>query len=307
MCGWIMQPPNPPYQGGVINKNKIMRTFNVSFALWYIKHRRLIDWSAIIVLIALNVGIEIYFLGLATKYFLAPAPSAPDILVNFPKRNVPNENLEAGKAAFLPAGDQYNLVAEVRNPNTALALRSFHYQFTLLGGRGETLAVIPGESYLFPGETKYIIRTEIDHGKDKAQDLDFKIDGLGYWASKSNVQIYPLSILEDQTNFSLNSAGQLELFAIAQNQSDYNFRDTEIAVVVWGRNQQILEVNYTTLNNFYAKTKREFRMRWARDFRPEMERIEIRPQTNIYDPNNFLELEKLKNNPEEKPGEYRDI
>ncbi|MDP2918237.1 MAG: hypothetical protein Q8N68_01935, partial [bacterium] len=118
---------------------------------------------------------------------------------------------------------------------------------------------------------------------------------------------YPLLILEDQTKFSLNSSGQLELFAIAQNQSDYNFRDTEIAVVVWGRNQQILEVNYTTLNNFYAKTKREFRMRWARDFRPEMERIEIRPQTNIYDPNNFLELEKLKNNPEEKPGEYRDI
>lgn len=284
-----------------------MQTFNVSLALWYIKHRRLIDWSAIIILIALNIGIEIYFLGLATKYFLTPEPASPDILVNFPKRNIPNENLEVGKAAVLASGDKYNLVAAVRNPNASLALRNFYYQFTLLGDAGETLAVVPGESYLLPGETKYIIHTEFDAKKAKVATVDFKVDSLGYWAVKSDVQALPLSILEDQTKLYLNATGQLELFAIAQNQSDYNFRDTQIAVVVWGKDRQILDVNYTTLNNFYAKTKREFRMRWTSDFRPEMERIDIFAQTNIYDSSNFLELEKIENSPEKKPGEYRDI
>jgi len=288
-------------------KNKNMQILNVSFALWYIKHRRLIDWSAIIILIALNIGIEIYFLGLATKYFLTPEPLAPDVLVNLPKRNVPNENLEIGKVAVLVSGDKYNLAVAVRNPNAFLALRNFHYQFTLFGNTGETLAMVPGESYLLPGEMKYIIRAEIDAKEAKVAAADFKVDSLGYWAAKSDVQALPLLISEDQTRLDLNATGQLELFAVVQNQSDYNFRDTQIAVIVWGKDQRILDLNYTTLNNFYAKTKREFRARWTGDFRPEMERIDIFAQTNIYDPNNFLELEKIENNPKEKPGEYRDI
>ncbi|MDD5626632.1 MAG: hypothetical protein PHW01_01275 [Patescibacteria group bacterium] len=282
-----------------------MKDFNVSFALWYIKHRRLIDWMAIVILIAVNAVIGIYIFASVVQYLGNPRPAEPGILVTLPVRNVAAEDLEVVRCEALPSGNKYNLVAVIRNPNPALGLQNLDYKFFLFNAQGEIIKEIAGASYILPGETQYIIRPDIEVQDIKVERATLELKPVGRWLNRSDLLSPSLSVLEDAKSLSLNPLGQLELFAIVQNQGYYNFKDVEVKVVCWGENDAILAVNYTTLNNFYSNTKREFRMRWLQDFRGEMQRMDIFIETNIYNPDNFLE--PLPEDSPQGSGEYRDI
>lgn len=282
-----------------------MREFNISFALWYIKHRRLIDWMVIVTLIVVNAVIGIYIFASVVQYLGSPRPAEPSILVTLPVRNVVAQTLEIVRCEILPSGNKYNLVAVIRNPNSTLGLQNLDYKFFLFNAQGEIIKEVAGASYILPGETQYIIRPDVAVQDIKVERAALELKPAGQWLNRSDLSTPSLSVLEDEKRLSLNPLGQLELFAVVQNQGYYSFKDVEVKVVCWGENDTILAVNYTTLNNLYSNTKREFRMRWLRDFRGEMQRMDIFVETNIYNPDNFLE--PLPEDSPQGSGEYRDI
>ncbi len=266
-----------------------MREFNISFALWYIKHRRLIDLTAVLFLIGVNIVIVIYICTAAVNYFGSPPPSEPSILVNIPPRTAVAKDLEIVRCEVLPSANKYDLVAIIRNPNTTLGLQSLDYKFSLLDAEDKVIKEVTGTSYILPSETQYIIRPDITVEDVKVERATLKLMPAERWSSRDDLSAPSLSVLEDKKELSLNPSDQLELFAIVQNQGYYSFKDVEVKVVCWGQNDTIVAVNYTTLNNFYANTQREIRMRWPQDFRDKMQRIDIFIETNIYNPDNFLE------------------
>jgi hypothetical protein len=70
---------------------------------------------------------------------------------------------------FFSSPGHYTLLAEVANTNPGFAARSFDYHFDLYDASGNIFASIPGKSFAYSGEVKYLIApnlaiaTSVDH------------------------------------------------------------------------------------------------------------------------------------------------
>lgn len=272
--------------------------FNVSFSLWYIKHRRVIDFITIVILAVVNFVIGIYIFALAVEYWKTPSPGEPAVLID------PTKDLEAIKILRVEAvqdGNFYDLVAQIENPNNKYGLGELDYRFILLDSNKETIGEAEGTSYILPGQTKYIIRTKVN---SLGEIMEARLElSPGTWLKKRRIEEPDMAVLPESKKLDLNPAGRLELFAIAKNYSYYHFKTVDINVVCLDADNAILGVNHTTLNNFEAQTRREFRLRWNQDFRSQLSDLIIDLNTNTYNPDNFIKA----GDDNDEPSEYRDI
>lgn len=277
-----------------------MGQFNITLSLWYIKHHKLIDFIIIIFLLVINFLIGLYIFKLAGEYLTSPLPREPDVLV---QRGRELKDIEILRGEAILNGNVYDLVAQVKNPNPEWGLQKLSYKFILFDLENTRVQEVDGLSYILPGETKYIIRTEINPQGKKVNRVELKLFP-GPWFKKMDIAKPEIITLKDKQKIGLNEVGQLELFAIAVNQSYYHFQTVEVNILCFDQNNSILGVNYTTLNNFYAQTKREFRVRWNTDFKRRIANIVIEMDTNMFDPKNYTKAEE---NDRGTPSEYRDI
>jgi len=280
-----------------------MGQFNIALALWYIKRRKLINFLVIIILLVVNTVIGLYIFTSGWQYYTGPSPRKPDVLIGPPLQGEEIKEIEILAVQSLPSGNVYDLVAQIRNPNQEAGLRELDYKFVLLDASGGVIREIEGQTCLLPQESRYIIRSGVDLAGLKPIKVQIELYPVS-WIRKKKLSLPDLVVLEEATDLRTSSTGQTELFAITKNESYYSFQTVEINIVLLDSNHSVVGVNYTTFNNFYTQTKREFRVHWPGDLRSQADEILIELETNVYDGKNFIEREK-EDDPEE-PGEYRD-
>ncbi len=281
-----------------------MGQFNIALALWYIKRRKLINFLVIIILLVINAVIGLYIFTLGWQYYTSPNPRKPDVLIGPPLQGEEIKDIEILAVQSLSSGNVYDLVAQIRNPNQEAGLRELDYKFVLLDASGGVIREIEGQTCLLPQESRYIIRSGVPLAGLKPSKVLIELYP-GSWIRKKKLSLPDLVVLEEAIDLRASSTGQTELFAITKNESYYSFQTVEVNVVLLDSNHSVVGVNYTTFNNFYTQTKREFRMHWPDDLRSQADQILIELETNVYDGKNFIEREK--ENGTEEPGEYRDI
>ncbi len=201
---------------------------------------------------------------------------------------VPIKNIRIVWTKAMSAGEgRYNLVAFLENPNSLYGASQFAYQFKAFNGAGKEIAAHNGESFLLPGEEKYLFAIDVKAPEAiHSVSLDIK---KAVWQQFSayqeptllviNKKIYPIRI----GKFRTAAEGRL------LNDSIYNLRTVNIKVILFGKNNELLAVNTTFLGDVKAHEKRDFRVFWDKEISPSLvKNIFIQAEANIFKENSFI-------------------
>lgn len=192
--------------------------------------------------------------------------------------------LQAGPAQVLAQGQgTYDVVASIVNPNTAYGASRLAYQFVLKDAAGATLLMLPGTSYILPGQSRWIIRTAVKVPGDvasaelalgdvqwqKADATDFKVD-------------FPVRREAYATSPHPNYEGVLF------NNSDFDFERVDVAVVLTDAEDRIVGVNTTAIATFLSHTERAFTTVWTAPLPAAAVRQRVQASTNVFENANFI-------------------
>ncbi len=225
------------------------------------------------------------FAGVGTgAYFLfrpAPAP------ISFPTPTIyPIEVIWS--QAFIAGPELYSVAAKIKNPNTNFGASSFSYTFYLYDANGILLNALPGESFIWPGETKYIISGGINltkapvkaiiqlgdpawHEVSDFKGIDLTLGNINYGKEKSDSGKF----------FSVN--------AVANNNTPYDLNKVYVSAVVLDKDSLPITVASTLLENLKSKERRLFSIPWFSAFPGIPSSVDLTITTNLWETPSLIE------------------
>lgn len=190
-----------------------------------------------------------------------------------------------GTYVFPSTPGRVDLLAIIRDPDSNWGLKNFNYTFVVRDGTGQELGRFEGQSYILPGEEKYLVKVGLPIN-GAAQKVDVTITPETWIKSpelqQPNIDVSNLSYAES------SPLGQAALDGRLTNSSAYSFEEVEVAAVLKGSDDKPVGVNYTTLNALLAGEERDFRLIWFAPVAGAVQEPSVKVEANIYDTRNFL-------------------
>ena len=204
------------------------------------------------------------------------------------KENVVGENLVIEEVAFVPAGSgRYDVLGKIYNPNDTAGASSFQYVFELKDASGKVLATRPGESFILPQETKYLMELNLE-SSDQPVNATVKISTV-VWERLSGYREKPVvNIYQKRYNQISSGAGFGEVFGLLSNESPYDFRSIGVKVILRDSTDKPLAFNMTEMNTISSGEERDFRLVWPTSFPGTVEKVEMEVDADVYHSDNFL-------------------
>lgn len=187
-------------------------------------------------------------------------------------------------------GFNYDLAAQIRNPNLSWGAASFEYKFEAFGSDGVLLGSRSGKSFLLPAADTVLIENNFSSSRPISRlEISFtpvlKIDWrklkdlTGFELKKRNVTFRYLKPPE---------TGFAELTGLAINASDFSFQRLTIKTVLLGANREALAVNKTELFTVQGGEERFFKLIWPFRFSGEVNQQLVFVETDVFSDENFL-------------------
>ncbi len=256
--------------------------------------------GGIYILIALVIAGGVYW----SKY----RPTCNDGVKNGQEEEVDCGTLACGKACAspvqaiqlqsvqlikTPVGD-FDVAAVLYNPNADFGADNIAYNLIVTDLKGEDLYHHLGNSYILPGQTKYLIQTSIK-GISTAVSAELYITGVEWQ-----------KIADDPSlNFTINreeftpSNQQAVYEAVITNQSNFDFDTIDVSMVVTDNSGAIIATNMTNFQTFLSRTDRSIKVIWPFAL-PADARVKTEVGTNVFNNANFLK----RNGTQEKFQQY---
>ena len=209
------------------------------------------------------------------------------------------ENAKIIEKSIIPGeAGKYDALVKITNPNSQFGVANFDYSFNLLDDSGKIIAQSGGTGFILPAETKYILAFNLAP-ETKPASLDFKISSFK-WNKFTEYKGPDIAIIAKE--FNLTSGGEsgfAKLTAKMRNQSGYDFREITVKAVIRNGNGDPIAVNQTSFNDVRVNEEREINFNWNAPFEidPVSAKIEIEPEVNIFDNDNFMKQHGA-------PGQY---
>lgn len=137
----------------------------------------------------------------------------------------------------------FDIIAKIENHNQDLGLKNLKYQFLIYDINNVLKDKIDGETVLFPGETRYLIKiahslTDLTLGKVELKIIEPKaIDWIKMETRKIKISSYNEKLLVDQDKLKM-------ALSLYNSSSDYYPR-IEIIVLVYDQSQNLLTLGRT--------------------------------------------------------------
>ena len=188
--------------------------------------------------------------------------------------------------------NNYDIIALIKNPNFSEAFSGFLYEFVLYDASGEKLASKSADSYIFPGEEKYIIERGIFSSKEPSR-VELKIADEE-WQRIENFT--PPQILIRDRNYTVIDNGFVfsELTGVLVNESNFDFDKILIKSILKNKFGDVLAVGLTELRTVKSGESRFFKVDWFDRFEGRVESFEITPETNLFLNENFLKRQGIE-------------
>ena len=226
--------------------------------------------AVIYVAIFSGAGTGIYFLVRPTP---VPPPPPPPILS-------PIDIIWS--QVFVSGQDLYSIGAKIRNPNTNFGASFFTYTFYLYDASGNLLLGRAGESFIWPGESKYLIEAGIELSK---APVVAKLEiGEPTWYEAKDFKSIDLTV--GNIFYGKGKAGSgkfYEVTAAAANGTSYDLSKVYVSAVLFGRGNLPVAVNSTILENLKSKESRPFSMPWFSPFSGVPVSVDLSVSTNLFD------------------------
>ncbi len=201
------------------------------------------------------------FAGVGTgAYFLFRPTPVPVII---PPTIYPVEIIWS--QAFSAGPELYTVAAKIRNPNTNFGASNFSYTFYLYNVNGVLLTTSAGESFIWPGESKYIISGGINLKKAPVKTLL----QLGEPAWREVKDFKGIALALSNVNYGKGQVGSGKSFEInfrASNDTPYDLAKVNISSVVFDKNDSPITAASTLLENLKSKEDRSVGISWFSPF-----------------------------------------
>ena len=193
---------------------------------------------------------------------------------------------------FTREDDKYDFLAEIEN-SSSLYWAEFDYKFVFSGG--ETAG---GHSFILPSEETWAAELSFErearpasprleliniawHRVDPREISDYE----AWRAERLNLLI---SDIEQVSEISLEEGTYAKTKFNVQNLSGYGFYSVGFYIIAY-RGTTPIGVNYVALKNFRTGERRAVEVSWF-DTLPQVSKIEVRPEVNIFDQDNYMPI-----------------
>lgn len=231
--------------------------------------------AAIYLVIFSGIGAGVYFLVRPTPTL--PPPPAPTI---YPIQIIWNQ-------IFVTGPSVYSVAAKITNPNMDFGSNSFTYTFYLYDTNGALLLTKTEQSFIWPGESKYLIDAGIKLPKAPTK-VDLALDKPS-WREAKNFQGINLSI--GNIVYGKGTAGSGKYYSVdaaAYNGTSYELDKVFISAVIFDKNNLPITVGSTLLENLKSKEQRPFSIPWFSAFSGVPDKVELNISTNLWERSELL-------------------
>ncbi len=201
------------------------------------------------------------------------------------EKNKPLE-VEVMSVVAVPVGQNYDLVAQVKNPNLQYALSKFDYTFTVKGQ-----VKVSGSSFILPREEKFILATNITLDEIPSSALGLSVANTSWYRIKNLKEItlpdFTVANQKIEDLFTLTDGrvtGTRLTFDLT-NYSLYGFWDIRVISVLTSGNQ-IRAVAARELKSLDVNTTVSLQFDWTEAISGLTNAI-IKPEVNVLDPSVF--------------------
>jgi len=176
----------------------------------------------------------------------------------------------------------YSIAAQIKNPNTNFGASNFSYTFYLYDENGNLLDAPAGDSYIWPGESKYIILGGINLDKVPVK-TQLQI-GEPTWRKIENFKGIALAL--SNVNYGKGQAGSVKSFEVnfnANNETPYNLAKVNVLSIVFDENNSPIAAASTLLENLKSKEYRQSNIAWFSPFSGTPKSVDLTISTNLWD------------------------
>lgn len=230
-------------------------------------------WYAL--LIAVIVSIPAYFVFKTVFYHLAVNNYQPlEVVDHSPEL----EQLVVMETKILPlGGNSYSGFVRVKNLNLDWGVPEQNYvaEFKTLGG--SVITKVEGETFILPSSEKLIVFSKFTSETVPA-NIDFKLTESRFLV-KPQMPLISMDVSRVEIK---NTPGEYLVSAVLKNSSAFTLRQIHLPVVLFDRQNQIVGVNFTTINEVKSQETRSFQFFWPQSVEGAV-RAEVRPEINIFD------------------------
>ncbi|MBI5079587.1 hypothetical protein HZB06_02915 [Candidatus Wolfebacteria bacterium] len=216
-----------------------------------------------------GLGAGIYFLFWPKPTPLAPAPTINPIEIIWSQ-------------AFISGPNLYSAAAKIKNSNADFGAGFFSYTFYFYDQSGSLIATSPGESFIWPGESKYIISGGINLAKAPVKTI-IQI-GEPNWREVKNFGGVDLTL--GNVVYGKGKAGSGKFFSIdftAINNTPYDLNKVYVSAMVFDKNELPIAAASTLVENLKSKERRPFVIPWFSAFSGTPNRVDLNISTNLWE------------------------
>jgi hypothetical protein len=183
--------------------------------------------------------------------------------------------------------NKYDVYSSITNPNKEFGSNVFNYTFSLLDSGENVIAAKEGQSFILPGEKKYLIEIGIE-SKASPQKVKLEIKNMK-WQEFPAFERPELRIVNKNYNEISNASGSSEVVGVLRNDSSFDFNEIKIKAVLKNAGGKVIALNSTKMNTVQTGENREFRFFWPYKISGVVSNMEIQPEVNIFASDAFVE------------------
>lgn len=238
----------------------------------------------------------LFFLGYGIYYIVRQEPSCFDGIKNQNEEKVDcggvceaceveivAKNVEILEKDIISSeSGVYDILIKIKNPNNDYGSGSLRYTLYLRDSEGNNIAERRGEDYILPRETKYIMETNIESDIAPSQMfIEFEEDN---WEESDVFEEPELNIYNKK--FEVRD-GRSVASGLLRNESDFDFATVTVFIILRNGNGRPVAVNKTEMGTLLSREERDFSPPWFYEIRDDVREVEVRAETNVFDPHNF--------------------
>ena len=202
---------------------------------------------------------------------------------------IKNPQVEWTKAVELK-DSRYDLAAKITNPNPNFGLAQMDYTFSVLDEAGQLIVAQSGRSFLLPGQTKYLVESNLFLGEAPAK-IELKIQEVDKSKWQKITQDYKepeIYIHDKQIKVAESESEQTQASGIIKNNSDFDFDKILVSVILYDEDKNIVGINKTEARTVLAGEDRYFSVLWFSPISNQIRSADMRAETNLFSNDNFM-------------------
>lgn len=223
-----------------------------------------------------GIGTGIYFL-----FRPMPAPPLPPAPTIDPIEIIWSQS-------FISGANLYSVAAKIRNPNTNFGASNFNYSFYLYDSNNILINTIKGKSFIWPGESKYIIEGGVNVSKAPVK-LVFEIKNPD-WHKVLNFKGVDLTL--QNITYGKGNPGSGKFFMVdftASNNTPFDLKKVYISAITLTKEGLPIAVGSTIFENFKSKERKLFSIPWFQEFKGEPNSVDLSISTNLWETPSLLQ------------------